>query len=101
MEVAPSEHFAAVRTLQNHGFLIAKDAHRSEELCMLENNECAIQVVASGSKYVFFRGFRDELNRKPDLVREYNEIKRNSVYLDVSEYREKKSAFIEAVLESL
>ncbi len=70
LEVDPSLHDQAIFALQSLGFRIKSDTHRDENLCMLGNQKCAVQVVAKGSEYEFFKIFRDELNSNPWLVEE-------------------------------
>lgn len=93
------ESIAAVEQL---GFQIKEGTLRTESLCMLVTTEfgkdVAIQLVARGTEFEDFLQFRDKLNGDPNLVREYNQLKRDSVGLDPARYREKKSAFIERVL---
>lgn len=92
-----------VQTLKRHGYTEKSDTLRTEELCMLvcnlPDNDHAVQVVASGSQFEeFFISFRNLLQAKPELVAQYNQVKRESVGLGSAQYREAKSRFISAVL---
>jgi GrpB-like predicted nucleotidyltransferase (UPF0157 family) len=62
------------------------------------NADVAIQLIVAGSEFESFVKFRDRLNADANLVKQYNELKMGSVHLTPTEYRAKKSAFIEAVL---
>ncbi|MHC6529477.1 GrpB family protein [Vibrio proteolyticus] len=91
----------AVKLLSTLGFNEKSDTLRTPELCMLENSSCedvAFQVVANGSEFDFFVGFRDKLRESPELVQRYNKLKMSCTGLSHEEYRRKKSAFIERVL---
>ncbi|KKD00735.1 GrpB family protein [Photobacterium halotolerans] len=91
---------ASVRVLLTLGFQEKKNTLRTRELCMLESTseDVAFQVVAIGSEFECFLGFRDRLRAFPDLVIQYNELKKSCEGLSHDEYREKKSTFIEHVL---
>jgi len=91
---------ASVRVLLTLGFQEKKNTLRTSELCMLESTseDVAFQVVAIGSEFECFLGFRDRLRAFPDLVIQYNELKKSCEGLSHDEYREKKSSFIEHVL---
>ena len=91
----------AVKLLSTLGFNEKSDTLRTPELCMLENSsgeDVAFQVVANGSEFEFFVGFRDKLRKSPELVQRYNELKMSCTGWSQEEYRRKKSAFIERVL---
>ena len=56
----------AVKLLSTIGFNEKSDTLRTPELCMLENSsgeDVAFQVVANGSEFEFFVGFRDKLRK--------------------------------------
>ncbi|MHC6804179.1 GrpB family protein [Vibrio antiquarius] len=91
----------AVKLLSTLGFNEKSDTLRTPELCMLENSsgeDVAFQVVANGSEFELFVGFRDKLRISPELVQRYNELKMSCKGRSHEEYRRKKSAFIERVL---
>lgn len=98
LEVPASEHPAAVETLVKMGLTVAEDSHRDESLCMLKHTDFAIQVVAKGSKYEFFKEFRDLLINDQTLLANYNQLKIASANLDSTTYRANKAQFIESVL---
>jgi len=92
----------AVQLLKTLGFQEKVDTLRTSELCMLEStsgDKVAFQVVARGSKFEFFLEFRDKLRANTLLVKQYNELKMACEGLSQAEYRKKKSAFVERVLE--
>lgn len=91
---------ASVRILFTLGFQEKQNTLRTSELCMLESTseDVAFQVVAMGSEFTCFSDFRDRLRASPDLVIQYNELKKSCEGLSHDEYREKKSTFIEHVL---
>ena len=91
----------AVELLSTIGFNEKSDTLRTSELCMLESSsgeDVAFQVVAIGSEFGFFVGFRDKLRENPTLVQQYNDLKMSCIGWPHDEYRRKKSAFIERVL---
>lgn len=57
-----------------------------------------IQLTAIGGPHDFFHMFVEELSRSPELVREYNDLKRSFDGKGMAPYREAKDAFIERVL---
>lgn len=92
---------ASVQQLKVLGFQEKIDTLRTPELCMLESTlgeDVALQVVANDSEFECFIVFRDALRESADLVRQYNELKLSCVGLSQKAYREKKSAFIEQVI---
>lgn len=61
----------AVKLLSSLGFNEKSNTLRTSELCMLESSsgeDVAFQVVANGSEFDFFVGFRDKLRESPKLV---------------------------------
>ena len=92
----------AVAIIQSLGFMIKTNTLRTPELCPFESSNYAIdvgvQLVERGSRFEFFRKFRDCLNSDPQLRERYNQLKREAAPLGEFEYRERKSAFIERVL---
>ncbi|MEZ8348705.1 GrpB family protein [Vibrio splendidus] len=84
------------------GFNEKLDTLRTPELCMLEStssDDVALQVVANGSEFECFLRFRDKLRANPELVQQYNTLKMSCEGWPQEEYREKKSDFIEHVLD--
>ncbi|WP_215402810.1 GrpB family protein [Vibrio gigantis] len=84
------------------GFKEKLDTLRTPELCMLEStsgDDVALQIVAHGSEFECFLTFRDKLRAAPALVEQYNALKMSCEGWSQEEYREKKSDFIEHVLE--
>ncbi len=93
------ESLEAIKAL---GFKIKEDTLRTDSLCMLTtilfNQDVAIQLVRDGSEFEDFLRFRDILNKRPDLVDEYNLLKQECEGMEPNAYRGKKSLFIERVL---
>ncbi|QIZ75636.1 GrpB family protein [Ferrimonas lipolytica] len=93
----------AIELVAANDFTIKTDTLRSDELCMLQSNQdqqVAVLLVANDSKFEFFLHFRDQLNRSPDLVAQYNQVKRNSTSPSERYYYTQKSLFIVNVLDS-
>jgi GrpB-like predicted nucleotidyltransferase (UPF0157 family) len=61
----------------------------------------AVQLIVKGSRFEFFRMFRDALAESAQLRREYNEIKRQAARAGMGEYRRAKSEWIECILNNL
>ncbi len=88
--------------LKKLGFSEKIDTLRTDTLCMLESTgkeDVALQVVASGSEFECFLVFRDRLRAAPLLVKQYNKLKLSCEGWSEEAYRQKKSLFIEQVLE--
>jgi len=64
-------------------------------------HDVAIQLTVNGSEFEEFIRFRDILNNMPNLVSEYNILKRGSEGIEPDDYRSNKSQFIERVLKSV
>jgi GrpB-like predicted nucleotidyltransferase (UPF0157 family) len=100
--VPRGEFEAARETIRGLGFQEKLDTLRTPQLWPFVAPgypiDVGIQLVERGSRFEFFRRFRDLLNRDPALLQRYNALKRASVPLDEQEYRARKSAFIEDVL---
>ncbi|AQA20114.1 hypothetical protein BST95_02605 [Halioglobus japonicus] len=94
----------SVNVLCSNGFAPKVDTLQTDELRMLEsddkNMDLACQVVVLGSRYDFFREFRDRLIADPSLVEAYNEVKLGHIHLPHKDYRDAKAEFIERVLYS-
>ncbi|RIH72690.1 hypothetical protein BJG01_01625 [Vibrio splendidus] len=91
-----------IERLTTLGFNEKLDTLRTPELCMLEStssDDVALQVVANGSEFECFLRFRDKLRANPELVQQYNTLKMSCEGWPQEEYREKKSDFIEHVLD--
>ena len=99
----PAARFTeALEIIQTLDFSIKEGTLRTESLCMLETSrygiDVAIQLIEQGSEFEGFVVFRDRLNANPDLVEEYNDLKRRATGLSPTDYRAIKSKFIEKVL---
>jgi GrpB-like predicted nucleotidyltransferase (UPF0157 family) len=94
---------SAIEALRRLGYVDKQGTLRTPQLCMLvslrSDVDLALQVIEEGSEYEFFILFRDALRMNRDLVRRYNQIKRESVHLGEEAYRNAKSRFIEQVLK--
>ncbi|CAH0536642.1 GrpB family protein [Vibrio marisflavi] len=100
--VSPEIFESTITSLVQLDFREKLDTLRTNELCMLEKvgeSGIAIQIVANGSEYEDFLTFRDQLRKHITLVRQYNNLKRACRGLKHTEYRKKKSLFIERVLK--
>ena len=100
--VDPGDFAEAIAVAQGLGFRIKLDTLRTEQLCPFESSDypldVGVQLVERGSRYEFFREFRDRLNGDFSLLKQYNQVKRDAAALGEREYRARKSAFIERVL---
>ena len=98
--VSPSEHEDAVAALISCGFSEHRNTLRTNELCMLMSPEpdVSLQVVANASEFEFFIIFRDVLRSSPDILNQYNQLKRSCEVMDQDDYRKIKSEFIEDIL---
>ena len=63
----------------------------------LQQDDVAIQLVVKNSQWQSFLIFRDRLLKNQNLVMAYNQLKQDSQYLTMDEYRFKKAKFIERV----
>ncbi len=59
--------------------------------------DVAVQIVAVGSKFEFFVEFRNRLQADPQLVHDYNALKKSFEGLSPDQYRAAKSQFMERV----
>ena len=103
--VPADEIDATIEAIEDLGFKIKKNTLRTPDLCMLELGTgepgIAVQVVANGSRFESFITFRDALIKSPELLSRYNELKETCSGMDHESYRDKKSAFIEHVLNAI
>ena len=82
----------------SHNF--SPSTRRAHELCMLEvlqQDDVTIQLVVKNARWQSFLIFRDRLLENQKLVTAYNQLKQDSQYLTMDEYRFKKAKFIERV----
>ena len=63
----------------------------------LQQDDVAIQWVVKNAQWQSFLIFRDRLLKNQNLVMAYNQLKQDSQYLTMDEYRSKKAKFIESV----
>lgn len=100
--VEEPQHIHTVQTLQGLGYAIKTNTLRTPDLCMMGSGhhdlELALQVVSEGSEFDFFVAFRDALRADPDLVAQYNQLKRRCASLGPERYRAEKALFIQRVL---
>ena len=98
--VAQADFAQALAALVALGYEEKNDTLRTPQLCMLVSPradiDLAIQLIERGSKFEFFLTFRDALRADPDLVAQYNQIKRCAN--NSADYRLAKSSFIDEVL---
>lgn len=93
----------SLEKIKSLGFYEKKNTLRTHELCMLKTEkykgeDVAIQLIVRGSEFEDFIRFRNILRSCPDLLEQYNNLKKRSEHLDETIYREKKSSFITSVL---
>lgn len=99
VRVSKDKFLPSVKIIESLGFSIKKGTLRTESLCMLEGkDDVAIQLIEAGSQFENFVHFRNKMNRRPDLVEQYNQLKLNCTGLTAEEYRARKSKFIGAIL---
>ena len=82
----------------SHNF--SPSTRRAHELCMLESlqqDDVTIQLVVKNAPWQSFLIFWDRLLENQKLVTAYNQLKQDSQYLTMDEYRFKKAKFIERV----
>ena len=82
----------------SHNF--SPSTRRAHELCMLEvlqQDDVTIQLVVKDAPWQSFLIFWDRLLENQKLVTAYNQLKQDSQYLTMDEYRFKKAKFIERV----
>ena len=82
----------------SHNF--SPSTRRAHELCMLEvlqQDDVTIQLVVKNAPWQSFLIFWDRLLENQKLVTAYNQLKQDSQYLTMDEYRSKKAKFIESV----
>lgn len=100
--VPAHKHPDAIAALELAGYVVKQGTLRTPELCMLlsphASSDLALQVVAEGSRFEFFMHFRDALRASPELVDQYNAIKRSCASSSPEQYRDAKAAFVERVL---
>ena len=100
--VRSDEFLQAVETLRGLGFRDKTDTLRTEQLYPFTGDgfpiDVGIQLVERGSRFEFFRRFRDLLKSDSELLERYNQLKLDAASLDDDAYRALKSSFIEAIL---
>ncbi len=100
--VRSDEFLHAVETLRGLGFRDRTDTLRTEQLYPFTGDgfpiDVGIQLVERGSRFEFFRRFRDLLKSDSELLERYNQLKLDAASLDDDAYRGLKSSFIEAIL---
>ena len=94
----------ALEALAESGFKRKADTHQDEELFALESSEfpnVGIQLVKLGGRFDIFVAFRDQLNRTPELVFEYNKVKHENFSVGKDDYQKRKREFVARVLATL
>ncbi|EHN67977.1 GrpB family protein [Aliivibrio fischeri] len=101
--VEVSEISNSILTLEQLGFEEKLNTLRTNELCMMESlsSDVSFQIVSNGSEFESFLHFRDKLRAAPELVSEYNELKRRCTGFSQTDYRKVKSKFITRVLDAV
>jgi GrpB-like predicted nucleotidyltransferase (UPF0157 family) len=98
--VERSVHEEAVKILEGNGFKVKPNTLRTKNLCMLEDDKVAIQLVVDGSEFEDFLIFRNILNEDAALVEQYNQMKIGCAGMKIQSYRLVKSQFIEKILKA-
>jgi GrpB-like predicted nucleotidyltransferase (UPF0157 family) len=88
-----AEHVLAARFARNEG------SFRSDSFASFCDDAAdpplGIQLVVRGSELDDFSQFRDALRANPQLLADFNALKRECEGMDMDAYRERKAAFIE------
>jgi GrpB-like predicted nucleotidyltransferase (UPF0157 family) len=104
VEVSKEQFFLAVNSLADIGLVEKNGTLQNNELRMLVVKDyildVAVQVVVKGSKYEFFKYFRDALIQNSLFRDEYNKLKIMCIDKCDEEYRKIKSVFIEEMLKT-
>ena len=99
--VTQAEFDEAISKLHTLNFQEKSEMLRTNQLCMLESlnhDDVAFQLIVKGSEFESFIMFRDSLRQSTELVQQYNALKRQSVGLNMQDYRQEKNVFIARVL---
>jgi GrpB-like predicted nucleotidyltransferase (UPF0157 family) len=101
--VAPEAFADAIAALKTLGFVEKRGTLRNKSLWPFEvpgyELDTGIQLVAIGSRFEYFRNFRDLLKSNARLRANYNRLKKASSHLNSNSYRRAKSRFIERLLK--
>ena len=100
--VSQSEFNNAIQKLWTLNFREKLETLRTNQLCMLESqngDDVAFQLIVKGSEFESFITFRGQLRQSPELIKNYNDLKRRCEYLDMADYRTEKNRFISDVLD--
>ena len=95
-----SSRLPAFKSLHIISHNFSPSTRRAHELCMLEvlqQDDVTIQLVVKNAPWQSFLIFWDRLLENQKLVTAYNQLKQDSQYLTMDEYRFKKAKFIERV----
>ena len=100
--VAPEAFDDSIEALKALGFVEKRGTLRNKSLWPFEASgyklDVGIQLVATGSRFEYFRSFRDLLKRNATFRANYNRLKWASSHLNSTSYRRAKSRFIERLL---
>lgn len=100
--VRPDHFAAAARAIWSAGFHLKQGTLRTPQLNYFTSDDypidVGIQLVELGSRFEFFRIFRDLLRSDESLRNRYNQAKKEAAALDEDGYRDRKTKFIEAAL---
>jgi GrpB-like predicted nucleotidyltransferase (UPF0157 family) len=86
----------AARFARNEGSIRTADFSAFEDTST--DSHLGIQLTVIGGPDDFFHLFADALRRSPDLVSEYNALKRHYDCKEMADYRVAKDSFVERVL---
>ena len=98
----PAQSFADADLMLASKFNRNEDSVRTETFSAFEDTSCdpqlGIQLTAIDGPFDFFHRFVHALTSSPQLVKEYNALKRAHNGRDASQYRAAKAQFFERVL---
>ncbi len=98
----PSEHFASTDAVLAERYARNTGSIRSDSVSAFDDSSrtphLGIQLASIGGPHDFFHLFVEALRASPELVTEYNALKRRFDGKDMASYRRAKDAFVERVL---
>ena len=103
VRVPPSAFAEAERVLAQH-YSRNEGSIRTGDFASFKDDAASpplgIQLTASGGRFDMFCKLRDVLRARPNLLEQFNALKRRHEGRSMESYRAAKAAFIEAILQS-